>query len=63
MKSASYTKKYWFALGYHHRMLDNYDSPNEGMCVYIQETLNIDIMKEYHEGRKAADKDLKNGNF
>lgn len=61
MTKGLYTKKYWFAIGYHQAMSNQHESPSDEMCSYIAQVNQTDVMKEYYEGRKAAEKDLKNG--
>lgn len=61
MSKELYTKKYWFAVGYHQALSNQHEPPTDEMCDYIKEICQVDIMKEFYEGRRIAEKDLKNG--
>lgn len=57
----SHTQKYWFAIGYHQCVTNQYDPPSQEFIDYFKEMLGIDIYQEYLDGKKSAEKDLKNG--
>lgn len=60
-KKARHTEKYWFALGYHHRMINDIKVPTTAMVGAYSEYFNVDIFKEYELGMEAAEKDIQNG--
>lgn len=61
MKTPSFLRKYWFAIGYHQVLSHQNDPPSDEYIDYFKDVSNIDILKEYYEGRKSGEKDLKNG--
>lgn len=60
-KSAKYAEKYWFALGYHHKRIDNIQKLDNVVIESYKEFCNIDITKEYSAGIDSAEKDMKAG--
>jgi hypothetical protein len=61
MSKELHSRRYWFAVGYHQCLSDQHDPPSKEMCDYIAEINKVDILKEYYDGRRIAEKDLKNG--
>lgn len=51
---ASPVEKYWYAVGFWHRKIDQYTPPSQEEIEYIKELCNIDILSEYEKGYKAA---------
>lgn len=56
-KNGRFLDKYWFAVGYHNAMNNTEDIPTEMMTQYIMEEFDVDIVKSYSDGVKAAKKD------
>lgn len=56
-KGASYTAKYWFALGYHDYMNGVNNPPSLYLQEYFLETLKVNVIEEYNHGRKIAERD------
>lgn len=54
-------QKYYFALGFHHRMCDRNEPPNQKVIDYHVENHNINPIEEYNKGRKIAERDIVNG--
>lgn len=61
MRGAKHTQKYWFALGYHHRKINDIQAPTIAMIGAYSEYFNVDILKEYELGIEAAEKDINSG--
>lgn len=54
-------QKYWFARGYHDRMVQvEKDPPQIEMVEYAEELTGINILKEYELGYEQAEKDKVN---
>ncbi len=51
---ASAIEKYWFAVGFWHRKINQYTPPSAEEIEYIKDLSNIDINQEYEKGYKAA---------
>jgi hypothetical protein len=60
-KSTKYTEKYWFALGYFHKRINDIQVPSEAMIGAYSEYFNVDILKEYELGIESAEKDIASG--
>ena len=60
-KKVTYTEKYWFALGYHHKKIDEISPPDVATQEAYSSYFNVDIFKEYEAGITAAEKDMNNG--
>lgn len=56
-KGASYTSKYWFALGYHDYMNGVDNPPSLLIHEYFLEKLKINVIEEYNHGKKIAERD------
>jgi len=61
MKGAKYAQKYWFAVGYYHKRINEIEVPSEAMIGAYYERFNVDILKEYESGIESAEKDIKSG--
>lgn len=47
-------EKYWYAVGFWHYKIGQYTPPSQEEADYIYDLSNIDIIKEYQKGHKAA---------
>lgn len=47
-------EKYWYAVGFWHCKIGQYTPPSQEEIEYIKDLSNIDILKEYQKGHKAA---------
>jgi hypothetical protein len=53
--------KYFYALGYHHRMCDRDEPPSQSVIDYYLFELDFNPIEEYQKGRKTAERDIVNG--
>lgn len=58
--SVPFSRKYYFARGYHDRMNKVDNPPSAELNDYYLETLNVNIIEEYIKGREIAERDLIN---
>lgn len=58
--SVPFSRKYYFARGYHDRMNRVDNPPSAELNDYYLETLNVNIIEEYNKGREIAERDLIN---
>ena len=49
-------EKYWYAIGFWHAKTKEYIPPSEEEVSYIGSITNVDILKEYDKGYKAANR-------
>lgn len=61
MRGVKHTQKYWFALGYYHKRINEIQVPSEAMIGAYYEHFNVDILKEYELGIESAEKDINSG--
>lgn len=50
----SSVEKYWYAVGFWHAKMKQNTPPSEEEIAYMKEITNVDILKEYQKGQKAA---------
>ena len=60
-KKVKAVEKYWFAVGYHAGMTEKLLAPDPSFIKYIEEVINIDILKEYKDGRQCGISDRGQG--
>lgn len=61
VNSVPFSRKYYFARGYHDRMNKVDNPPSAELNDYYLETLNVNVIEEYIKGREIAERDLING--
>jgi len=60
-KGASFMQKYWFARGFHDRLMySSKDVPSIEMVDYVREVSGVNILNEYELGYEKAEKDRVN---
>lgn len=47
-------EKYWYAVGFWHAKIGKHLPPSNEEIEYIKDLSNINILKEYEKGHKAA---------
>lgn len=50
----SAVEKYWYAVGFWHGKINLDAPPSEEEVAYIKEITKVDILSEYHKGKKAS---------
>jgi len=60
-KKTTFSQKYWFAIGYHHAMIEMQDVPSKELSEFLQSTLQVDIISLYKEGYERGLKDKAEG--
>ena len=60
-KKVKDTEKYWFAVGYYAGMTDKLLAPDPAFIKYIEDSIELDILKEYTNGRSHGISDKRQG--
>lgn len=58
--SVPFTRRYYFARGYHDRITKVDNPPSSEVNDYYMQELNINVIEEYNKGREIAERDLVN---
>lgn len=61
-KRASFLDKYWFAVGYHSKLVNEDYQPNPMVVDYLKENHGVDVSQSYQDGVSMAAKDKEKGN-
>jgi hypothetical protein len=56
-----FTRRYYFARGYHDRIIKVDNPPSSEVNEYYIQELDINVIEEYNKGREIAERDLVNG--